>query len=175
MLDISEQVASQATEALTLVHIADAVQKAVDQGAWAFLAVIAIYVFIEANKATLGQKMPSVKRNAAQISAGVGALGGAVLAEDPVNGALGGLIIGNAASGFYASFMKPLMAVFGAKVGATVWLALKMFFLAREGMKNTSQEEKKETLKELDEALKKAKDKERPSTKELEKWFSKHV
>ncbi len=95
--------------------LAAAVQKAVENGQYAFVAVIVLMFGLQVAKIVFGRRSKSVRRNAAQYSAIGGTAVGAAMTSltggDPVEGAVGGLMVGNAASGLYSSIAKPLGAL----------------------------------------------------------------
>lgn len=93
------------------IALATSVQKAVDNGNYIFMAVIVLMLLIEALKAIF-YKRPHMKKYAPQAAAlGGGVMGGtfsAMTGGDPLQGAVGGILAGNAASGLYSSALKPL-------------------------------------------------------------------
>jgi hypothetical protein len=142
--------------------LAQGVQNAVEGGKWAYLAVISIFVLIQ-----LMKKNSHVKKNASRYSAGAGATVGAILGADPVSGAVGGLMVGNAASGLY-SLLKPII---GGDFLKALMVAVKMTNRVYGLIKA---KEKKEILADFDKAIDSTKG-ENPSTKELEEWFKKNI
>lgn len=94
--------------------LATAIQKAVESGNYVFVAVIALMFGLQVLKVIFGQRSSSIRQNAAQYSAlGGAAIGSAmtsVTGGDPVEGAVGGLLVGNAASGLYST-LKPIGAL----------------------------------------------------------------
>lgn len=143
-------------------QVAEGVQKAVDGGKWAYLAVIGLFVVIQVLK-----RSQHIKRNATQYAAGAGAAAGAVLSNDPVSGAVGGLMVGNAASGLY-SLLKPIIQ------GELLAAILAAFKMASFLYKRVDKKTRKEKIKEFDKAVEKTKG-ENPSTKDLEEWFKKNI
>lgn len=140
----------------TIFSLAEGVQGAVEEGKWAYLAVISIFILMQVAK-----RWSHIKKHAPQYSAGFGALTGAVLSDEPMNGALGGAMVGNAASGLY-SLLKPIM-------GGNIWLILKV---VAEGIKKFQRWDQKKALEDFDTAVKKAENED--STKELEEWMGKN-
>lgn len=143
-------------------EVAQAVQNAVDGGKWAYLAVISVFVVIQVMK-----RSQHIKKNATQYAAGAGAATGAVLSDDPVSGAVGGLMVGNAASGLY-SLLKPVIQ--GDLLKALL-VAIRLTSVVYGKIKAKN---KKEVLADFDKAIEKTKG-ENPSTQELEEWFKKNI
>lgn len=142
--------------------LAEGVQAAVDSGKWAYLAVISVFIFIQ-----LAKRSDHVKKNATRYSAGLGAATGAVLSPDPVSGAVGGLLVGNAASGLY-SLLKPVIT--GDLLKALL-LALKLTGLVYGKAK---EKKDKQVVKDFEKAIEKTKGEE-PTTEDLEKWFKENL
>jgi hypothetical protein len=165
---------SEAAQWLEIRALAHMVQESVDSGKWAYLAVLSVFVMIEVNKRWLASKLPSVKKNAAQYSAGLGALTGAVLSDDKASGAIGGMLVGNAASGLYSSLLKPISQFLRFDVAGFLTLLLGLAGAVHKSVSKKSAQEKQKVIDEFHEAMKLTKGEE-PSTKELEKWMSKHL
>lgn len=91
--------------------IATAVQKAVESGNYVFVAVVVLMLGLQALKIIYSSKSSSLRRNAAQYSAmggaTMGVAGAMMTGGDPAQGAVGGLLVGNAASGLYST-LKPV-------------------------------------------------------------------
>lgn len=138
--------------------LAEGVQQAVENGKWVYLGVIFIFVMIQ-----LAKKSNHIKKNATRYSAGAGAVAGAVLSNDPVNGAVGGMLMGNAASGLY-SLLKPI--IYGDFIKALL-IALK---LTNWVYSKAKEKKDKEVVKEFEKALESTKG-EKANTRELEEWF----
>jgi len=140
-----------------ILGLAESVQMSVDEGRWAYLAVISIFLIIQ-----FAKKSEHVKKNAPRYSAGAGAAIGSILSDDPAQGALGGLMVGNAASGLFSllkSFRGPQF------IGLIVFLASKI--RAAVGKSD------REKAKAFDRAFDRAK--EEDNTEELEKWYKKNM
>lgn len=76
-----------------------------------YMGIIAIFVLMQLFKKTAEKKVPGVRKAAPQITAGasstVGALIASQMGQSPSEGAVAGLLMGNAASGMYDT-LKPL-------------------------------------------------------------------
>lgn len=94
------------------IALATKVQQAVESKNYVFVAVIAMTFLLQLAKVFCGSKFPSLKKNAAQYSAfggaGIGAATSALTGGDAMQGAVGGMLVGNAASGLYSSILKPI-------------------------------------------------------------------
>lgn len=135
-----------------LLNLADSVQDAVEAGRWAYLAVISVFIMIQ-----LAKKSDHIKKNASRYSAGLGAVTGAVLSDDPVQGAMGGLMVGNAASGLFS-----LLKSFSGNSVVSL-----LVLLANEIRAATTKNSKKIEA-DFDKAFDSAKSE--GNTEELEKW-----
>lgn len=166
--------------------LATAVQKAVEAKNFTFLAVIILMFGIQILKSFSKNKMPHMKRNAAQYSAmggaAIGAAGSAAMGSDPVHGATGGFMVGNAASGLYSTLKRPVMWLWDLLTSGLVLKyllpiagGLGLTFALYKGLKRSPREKRKKILTDLDKAILKIKDKENPTTRELEKWFSENL
>lgn len=95
-----------------IMALAAAVQKAFESSQYAFIAVIGLMLSIQLVKALTARRSDHMKRNAHRYAAGGGALMGGAMSQytgsDPVAGAVGGMMVGNAASGLYSTVVKPL-------------------------------------------------------------------
>lgn len=163
------------TSTLTL---AKAIQDGVEGQNYVYLAVIIFMFGMQAVKMLGASKVPSLKKHTASYSTAGGASVGAVMSNiagsDPVQGAIGGAMVGNASSGLYSTVKSlftgplsyiPLLFTVGAPAALLVMQALK----------KTPQEKRKELMTDFDSAMKKAKKKKGRSTKDLEKWFSENL
>lgn len=169
----------------SVIALATAVQKGVESRNYVFVAVLGLMFGLEILKIFMGSKYPSFKRNAAQYSAVsgvvVGSVGSSLAGGDPVSGALGGMMVGNAASGLYSSILKPVGGYLKQMVNylaqtyfPLVIAAIGAAYVLYRSLKKSPREERKEILSDFDAAMEKVKDKENPSTKELESWLKKH-
>jgi hypothetical protein len=160
-----------------MIKFASSIQEAIDKGNYVFVGVIVLMLVIQFLKATCGRKFPSVKKHAAQYSALGGALAGGAVAQsvnaDPIAGAVGGLITGNAASGLYSSFVKPLLSGLG-NVFPAAMLAVPVFGLVYKAVAKSKNEKRKEVTESFNKAIEQV-NSDNPNTKDLEKWFAKNL
>lgn len=161
--------------------LATAVQKAVDSGQYVFAAVVVLMLCMELVKAFSGKKREHLRKHASKYVAGAGAVTGGLAAKasgaDPVIGSVGGMMMGNAASGLYSSVFKPLIKNLPSWVSALPYLLpvlIPMGAVILGKLSKTSREKRRELLSDFDQAMKKAKSDE-PSTKDLEKWISENL
>ncbi len=169
------------------VTFATSVQKAVENGQYVFVAVIALLFLMQIAKAFFSYRYKSVRHNASQYSAATGTVVGGLAAHltgsDPVSGSLGGMLAGNAASGLYSSLVKPLSRfVFPKILGGTLWylpliliFGVAAYFGIVKIVRKSPRQKRQTMLLDFDKAMAKVKDKENPSTLELEKWLTKQL
>lgn len=166
------------TTGTTLV-LANQVQDAFESGQYAFVLIVLLMVGLQIAKSLGGRRCPTLKKHAAPYSAGIGALiGGSaanITGSDPMMGALGGLMAGNAASGLYST-LKPILLSIG-NLGVLlpiVGIGGSLIYALYKALIKSPTEKRRENLESLKSAMNKMHE-DQPSTKELEAWISKHI
>ena len=110
------QLPLEPTNAFDALALIPTLQEAVEQQNWAMVVVISLMSLTWLIKRFLLAKDGSQKDLLPAVSAGLGTVLGTAVAPDPVMGAMGGLMLGNAASGMYDVLKRTPRAIKKKKV-----------------------------------------------------------
>jgi hypothetical protein len=174
------------------LKLAESIQSAVEKQQYVFLAVMGIIFGVQLLKIILASRYPSIKDNAGHYAALGGAAVGVgmslVTNGDPIQGATGGFLVGNAASGMYSSVVGPgkriLQYVYGgvknlfigklAVIPAVILGIIAIIIVFMKVFSRTPRDKRKIILNDFDQAMEKSKG-DNPSTKDLEQWFTQNL